>query len=112
MDYGDPVSYLVLKPGVDVISSDGELAGVVESVLSDEAQSVFDGIVIDIKTGPGGHRFVDADQVGELYERAIVLPLTAEEIQGLPAPDANPAVMTHHGVEDVRRSFWDRLRGR
>jgi hypothetical protein len=109
MDYGDPISYLVLEQGIDVISSDGERVGALETVLADDAQSVFDGIIIDIRTGPGGQRFVDADHVGELYERAVVLPLTADEVEQLPPPPQNPAVVTPHGP---RRTFWDRLLGR
>jgi len=109
MDYGDPVSYLVLARGVDVISSDGQRVGTVKSVLADESTSVFDGIVIDIRTGPGGDRFVDAHEVGSLYERAVVLPLTADEVQQLPAPTASPAVVVHR---PGGRSLWSRMRGR
>lgn len=109
MDHGDPVSYLVLTPGIDVISSDGHRVGVLKSVLADEATSVFDGIVIDIKAGPGGRRFVDAHEVGDLYERAVVLPLTAAEVEQLPAPTDSPAVVTHRAGD---RGLWDRLRGR
>ena len=60
MASGDPISYLTLEPGTDVISADGERVGVVEHVLADEETGIFDGIVIDVKLGPGGLHFVDA----------------------------------------------------
>ncbi|MFL5894722.1 MAG: PRC-barrel domain-containing protein [Thermoleophilaceae bacterium] len=83
MDYGAPISYLVLSSGADVISSDGERLGVVKRVLADKPANIFDGILIDVRTGPGGLRFVDAPEVAEIYERAVVLTLTAEEAQAL-----------------------------
>jgi hypothetical protein len=54
VDYGNPISYLVLNAGADVISSDGKLVGKLEHVLADPESDVFDGLVIDIHLGPGG----------------------------------------------------------
>ena len=64
--YGEPSSFLQAAPGIDVISADGERVGALEHVLADEQTAIFDGIVIDVRTGPGGHRFVDAPQVAEV----------------------------------------------
>jgi hypothetical protein len=44
-----------------VFTSDGESVGVVEQVLGDDGTDIFDGLVIDTRIGPGGHRFVDAE---------------------------------------------------
>ena len=73
MDHGAPGSYLTLSPGTDVVSSDGETVGKVEHVLADEGTEIFDGLVIDVRLGPGGLRFVDAPEVDEIFERAVVL---------------------------------------
>lgn len=86
VDYGAPISYLVLRPGAEVFSSDGQRLGIVKRVLADKRSSIFDGIVIDVKTGPGGLRFVDAPEVGDIYERAVHLTLTADEARALPKP--------------------------
>ena len=109
-DYGDPTSYLALTPGVDVYSADGVLVGTVQHVLSDEAEDIFDGLVIDTRLGPGGHRFVDAPQVAELYERGVVLTLSAAEAETLHEPSANPAVVENHGVEDSEGRLEHKLR--
>lgn len=93
MDLGAPISYEVLEPGTPVYSSDGEDIGKVTHVLADVAEDVFDGIVIDERDGPGGHRFVDADQVGAIHEHGLELRLDVSECRGLPRPSANPAVM-------------------
>ena len=71
-DLGTPGSYLTLAEGVAVYSSDGQELGKAEHVLCDPDADVFDGIVLDTSALPGGHRFVDADQV----EEALAKPLS------------------------------------
>jgi hypothetical protein len=119
MDYGNPISYLVLEPGADVISSDGERVGKVEHVLAAEDVDIFDGLVIDTEAGPGGLHFVDAPEVDEIYERAVVLKVPAAEVGQLPKPGPAPAVMEHHGVEDSESPLeaklhraWDKITGK
>jgi sporulation protein YlmC with PRC-barrel domain len=109
VDYGNPISYLMLNAGADVISRDGERVGKVEHVLADPDIDVFDGLVIDIHLGPGGQRFADAGQVDELYERAVVLRVPATEIEKLPKPEPAPAVMESHGVEDSESPLQGKL---
>jgi hypothetical protein len=119
MDHGAPGSYLTLAPGTDVVSSDGETVGKVEHVLADEGTEIFDGLVIDVRLGPGGLRFVDAPQIDEIFERAVVLGVTAAEVDQLPEPTASPGVIEAHGEEDsdsalqgkLRRA-WDLISGR
>jgi uncharacterized protein YrrD len=117
-DLGPPSSYLALEPGRPVYSSDGKEVGKVEHVLADPDADIFDGIVLDTSILPGGHRFVDAPQVDEIYERGVVLNVSAEEAQGLPEPSANPAVMKadpadaeDSGLARKLRSAWDRISG-
>ena len=83
-DLGDPVSYLVLKKGVPVYSRDGERLGRVVRVSGDRKAHIFDGIVFDTSAGPGGNKFVDAPEVGEIYERGVVLKIDAAEAETLP----------------------------
>ncbi|MFL5897876.1 MAG: hypothetical protein ACJ76D_05375 [Solirubrobacterales bacterium] len=83
-DLGAPLSYLVLQKGVSVYSSDGQRLGRVVRVLSAPEANMFDGIVFDAKAGPGGHRFVDAPEVGQIYERGVVLKINAAEAESLP----------------------------
>ncbi len=85
-DLGPPISYLVLGRGVAVFSSDGERLGKVVRVQRDSGTDIFDGIVIDTKPGPGGRRFVDAPEVGEIREGGVVLKLDAGEARELPRP--------------------------
>lgn len=83
-DLGAPLSYLVLERGVPVFSSDGQRLGRVVRVLAAPEANMFDGIIFDTKAGPGGHRFVDAPEVGRIHERGVVLTIDAVEAESLP----------------------------
>jgi hypothetical protein len=119
VQYGERRSFLEAEAGIDVISADGERVGALEHVLADDATSIFDGIVVDVRLGPGGHRFVDAPLVGDFFAQAVVLKLTAAEVDQLPEPSDNPAVIEHGGAEDSEsrlaqklRRAWDLITGR
>lgn len=118
-EYGEPRSFLEIDEGVDVISADGERVGKLEHVLVDEQSDIFDGVIVDARTGPGGHRFVDAPEVDGFRERAVVLKVAAADVAGLPEPSENPAVVQHGGEDDSEgalagklRRAWDLLSGR
>ena len=83
-DLGTPGSYLTLEQGMAVLSSDGEDLGRVEEVLADEGSDVFDGLVVGMGTLRRDRRFVQADQVEEIYERGVVLKLDAAAAHRLP----------------------------
>jgi hypothetical protein len=114
MDLGAPISYLVLERGTDVFSADHHAIGHVEHVLADEREDVFDGIVI-ARGGIGrGHVFADADEIGEIYERGVVLKLDERACEQLPEPSANPAVVGEDPGDPITgklRRAWDRLSG-
>jgi C-terminal processing protease CtpA/Prc len=118
MDLGNPVSYLVLADGTPVLSSDGHELGTVEHVLADADADVFDGVIVDMRAGPGGHRFADAEQVDAIYERGLVLSLDAAAARRLPEPSENPATLAADpgdtapdGLDDKLRRAWDYLSG-
>jgi uncharacterized protein YrrD len=118
-DLGQPSSYLALEKGIAVYSSDGKELGKVEEVLAVPNLDVFDGFVIDTSVLSGGHRFVDAPEVDEIYERGVVLKVDAAEAESLPQPSANPAAlevgpddMVAKGRHDKLRRAWDLISGK
>jgi hypothetical protein len=119
MDLGAPGSYLTLAAGIPVYSSDRQRLGDVEHVLAEPEKDIFDGIVFDASPLPGGHRFVDAPDVDEIYERGVVLKLdAASAAERLHRPDANPATMaaspddvTEGELERKLRRAWDMISG-
>jgi hypothetical protein len=118
MDLGPPTSYLSLRPGAAVYSSDGERLGEVAHVLAEPEEDIFDGIVFDASALPGGHRFVDAPEVGEIHERGVVLKIEAAAAERLPKPSKNPAAMeaspddvTDSELQRKLRRAWDLISG-
>ena len=80
-DYGHSIGYKVLARGTAVRSSDGVQVGTVRRVQDNAREHIFDGIVIDT---PDGRRFVDAPEVARIFERAVILTISAEEARELP----------------------------
>ena len=121
-DLGNPSSYLELGKGAECYSSDGEKLGKVEHVLAAPEEDIFDGIVLDTSVLPGGHRFVDAPQVEEIYERGVVLKIDRAAAESLPEPSANPATMEvtaddvaegqETGLTRKLKRAWDVLSGK
>ena len=117
-DLGPPIAYLALEDGMPVHASDGEVVGKLTHVLADPDDDIFDGIIIDIRLGPGGHRFADVSQIAELHERGIVLTLESEAAKSRPAPAENPTAL-EVGPDDVvpdqlsdkLRRAWRRISG-
>jgi hypothetical protein len=118
-DLGHPISYEALGRGAAVYSSDGELLGKVVRVMAAPEARMFDGIVFDTTSGPGGHKFVDAPEVDRIYERGVTLKIDAAEAAKLPKPSANPGVMSvkagdlgKGGGRGFLRRAWDTLSGK
>lgn len=117
-DLGQPSSYLALRKGVPVYSSDGQEIGKVERVLSAPNIDMFDGIVVDTMLGPGGHRFVDAPEVEAIYENGVALKIDAGAAAKLPKPGANPGAIRASAADftGAKRGtlgrLWDRLSGK
>jgi hypothetical protein len=109
-DLGAPASYLTLDNEAAVLARDGHRIGRVEHVLADPDADIFDGIVLDTSVLPGGHRFVDASQVDEVYERGVMLTLDAEAAQRLPEPSENPATLDAGPEETVPDDLGDKLK--
>jgi hypothetical protein len=75
-DDGHAISYKVLRRGTPVRSADGIELGKVRRVQEAKRENIFDGIVIDTRTGTC---FVDAPEVARIAERAVTLTFPAAE---------------------------------
>lgn len=85
-DFGEQTSYLAVPKGIPVYAASGKEIGRVKKVLSVPVKNVFDGIVIRTRDGD---RFVDAPEVGRIYERALCTTLTDEEAATLAIPGSS-----------------------
>ncbi len=105
MDPGRPVAYLALEEGTPVFAVDGTRVGTVEHVLADVDADIFDGLLVALEGG--GHRFADAEQVGDLYERRAELRVRAGDLS---EPSENAATMGAEPADTVPDTAGDRLR--
>ena len=76
------ISYKLLARGTSIHSADGVELGVVDRVLDNEREQIFDGIVMHTV---GGDRFVDAPEVARITEDRVTLSIDASEAAALPA---------------------------
>jgi hypothetical protein len=68
----DPVSWLLVEPGWDVVDADGESVGKVDEVLGDEDRDIFDGL--QVTSGVlGESRYIPAEEVGGITEGRVQL---------------------------------------
>ncbi len=82
----EPLSWLVLPERHPVLSSDGEAIGYAASVLGDQSNGRFDGIVVGIheRFAVDDKLLLEADQIDDLLSDGIHTMLTADEIRALP----------------------------
>ena len=78
----DPVSWLVIEPGWEVVASDGAHLGKVHEVIGDSGKDIFNGLAVS----PGllrGSRYVPAESVGAIEDGRIRLELGRDEFAAL-----------------------------
>src|SRR5207248_4282533 len=79
---GDPVSWLMIRPGWKVYGSDGTEVGEVDEVTGDDNADIFDGLAVARSTF-AKPTYVPAESVGAITEERIELTLTTEQVDGL-----------------------------
>src|SRR5918998_6886139 len=84
-DDGYAISYKVLERGTPVVDRDGGQIGTVREVLENQAEHIFDGLVLDT---PGGQRFVDAPEVARIAQRRVTPTPDAAGAAALPEQDS------------------------
>src|SRR5947207_14006487 len=79
----DPVSWLMIQIGWDVVAADGTKVGEAGEVAGDDPEDIFDGLAI-ATSALGKPRYVPAEQVAEITEGTVRVSLTAEQVEELP----------------------------
>ena len=85
--------------------------------LRDDATDIFDGLVIDVRLGPGGIRFVDAPEVRRITPADVTIAVALEDVlhpgppgppcwNGLVVPPAPPIWGLAHGKSARRWKPW------
>jgi hypothetical protein len=79
----DPVSWLVIERGWQVIDADGNEIGKVEETVGDSTHDIFNGLTIAKNLLARG-QYVAAEQVEEIFEGCVRLKLRGDEVDSLP----------------------------
>jgi hypothetical protein len=97
----DPaISYLALRPGTPVFTTDGVQVGTVVRVLDNVREHIFDGI--DIDSPRHGLRFIDAPEVGRITMARVDLTIDDATVAQQPPPGPRGASAA---VTDTARRF-------
>jgi hypothetical protein len=118
-ELGEPISWRVLAKHTPVYAEGGVAVGVVTRVMALPADDIFDGL--DIHTH-SGDRFVPAEKIAAMSERAVALALSEAEVAALDPPQPGPAAMavddatltSKHlfSLRNLAGDSWNRLNGR
>ena len=106
----DPVSWMLIEPGWDVVAADGSDVGRVDAVTGDENADIFNGLAIS--AGLARPRYVPAESVARIVEGRVELALSADAVVALPeytAPAAQEQILPDSAGTDTeltRRVHW------
>jgi uncharacterized protein YrrD len=73
----DPVSYLLVERGWDVVASDGSHLGSVDDVIADEEKDIFNGLVVTAGLFRGT-KYVPSERVSTIVEGRVALDVDVD----------------------------------
>jgi hypothetical protein len=108
----DPVSWLQIEQGWQVVAADGGLIGTVAQVAGDKHGDIFDGLGVAAGQ-PAQIVYVPGEQVGAIHPGEVTLKITAAQATALaPYSEAPPQTTVRPGPVPLtaRISSWLRKR--
>jgi hypothetical protein len=108
----DPVSWLQIDQGWNVVTSDGVIVGKVAQVEGDKQSDIFDGLAVE-STEPRQIRYVAGEQVAAISPGEVILKIASADIGTLEpfqAPPPETKWLTGKAPLTSRISNW--LRGK
>ncbi len=108
----DPVSWLQIAQGWNVVTSDGVSVGVVAQVEGDKQSDIFDGLAVE-STQPAQILYVPGEQVGAIYPGEVTLKIASADtgtLEPFEAPPPETKWVPGKAPLSTRMSNW--LRGK
>ena len=108
----DPVSWLQIEQGWNVITSDGVMVGTVAQLEGDKQSDIFDGLAVESRE-PKQLRYVPGEQVAAIYPGEVRLKIASAGIGALEpfrAPPPETKWLPGKAPLTTRMSNW--LRGK
>ncbi len=102
----DPVSWLVIEPGWEVVGSDGGEIGKVDEIVGDDAEDIFNGLAI-VSGLFDKVRYVPSELVGEIVEGRVQLKIPAASAETLEEYEEPPM---EADLKDELKAYVDRRR--
>ena len=85
----DPVAWIMIQHGWEVVDDAGEQVGTIDEVLGDPDRDIFDGLAV--ATGiVGKPRYVPAELVGAITVGNVQLELSKADFERLDAHEPGP----------------------
>jgi hypothetical protein len=75
----DPVSWLQIEQGWNIVTSDGVIVGTVAQVEGDKQADIFDGLAVESRQ-PTQIRYVPGEQVGAIYPGEVTLTISSADL--------------------------------
>jgi hypothetical protein len=108
----DPVSWLQIAQGWNVVTSDGVIVGRVAQVEGDKQSDIFDGLAVE-SAQPREIRYVPAEQVGAIFPGEVTLTIASADtgtLEPFQAPPPETKWLPGKAPLATRMSNW--LRGK
>ncbi len=108
----DPVSWLQIAQGWNVVASDGVIVGTVAQVEGDKQSDIFDGLAVKSKQ-PTQLRYVPGEQVGAIYPGEVTLKIASGDagmLEAFHTPPPQTKWLPGKAPLSTRMSNW--LRGK
>jgi hypothetical protein len=105
----DPVAWIMIEHGWNVITADGSDIGRVHEVAGDESADIFDGLAVTNSILGLSSKYVPSEVVGEINDGEVHLKLTKEEFDRL-GEYQEPAVSEQIGSEKAPNKFVQALK--
>jgi hypothetical protein len=97
----EPVSWLLVRRGWQVVSSDGTPVGRIGAVRGEPVKDIFNGIVVRANSAPP--RYVPSELLAEIVSGQVTLILSAEEFEAIPPEKRRPLAPSVSLSELLRR---------
>ena len=85
----DPVSWLQIEQGWNVVTSDGVSVGVIAQLEGDKQSDIFDGLAVE-SAQSAQILYVPAEQVGAIYPGEVTLKIASADTAKLEPFQASP----------------------
>jgi hypothetical protein len=98
----DPVSWLLVRRGWEVVSADGVTVGRIGAVRGEPVKDIFNGVVVRAQSAPP--RYVPSELIVRIVPGRVALGLSAEEFEAL-SPEKKRPLAPSLSLPEILRRF-------